>query len=179
MKIFAALIAAFGLILFTSAGAQAQDTHYAPWQGQVQTGDMMPEMLKTLRALTDQADHDKAANPVFLADLRKVISDYDTRYRWPVGLLFDDFRDGEFANNPTWTVVAGQWQVTNRGGTNALFSSVRNDSGYNQQSNSGNAGNVVANVLGTLLNQQNGQGQNQSGQYQPDQNQSGQNQSGP
>ena len=134
MKILTALAAGLGVILLAGASAHAQDTSYAPWQGQSQTGDMMPDLLKTLRALTDKADHDKAANPVFLADLRRVISDYDTRYRWPIGLLFDDFHDGEFANNPTWHVVAGQWQVTNRGGTNALFSSVHNDNGYNQQS---------------------------------------------
>ena len=176
MKIFRALVAALGLILFTGVGAQAEDSHYAPWRGQVQAGDMMPELLKTLHALTDQAGHDKAANPVFLADLQRVISDYETRYRWPVGLLFDDFRDGEFANNPAWTVVAGSWQVSNRAGTNALSSSIRNDGGYNQQSYSGNTGDVVANVLGALLNQQNGQGQKQSGQYQPDQYQPNQNQ---
>ncbi len=179
MKILTGLLAAFGLILFTGAGARAQETHYAPWEGQVRPGDAMPEMLKTLRQLTDQADRDKAANPVFLADLRRVISDYDTRYRWPVGLLFDDFRDGEFASNPAWTVVGGTWQVTKRGGTNALFSSTRNDGGYNTQSNSGNAADVVANVLGVLLNQQNGQGQNQSGQYQSGQYQPDQNQQGP
>jgi hypothetical protein len=171
MRIATVFAAALGLFLLAGAGVQAQETSYAPWQGQPQTGDMMPDLLKTLRALTDKADRDKAANPVFLADLRRVISDYDTRYRWPLGLLFDDFHDGEFANNPAWHVVSGEWQVTNRGGVNALFSTIRNDSGYGQQSNSGNSGDIVANILGALLNQQNGQGQGQSGQYQSNQNQ--------
>jgi hypothetical protein len=77
--------------------------------------------------------------------------------------MFDDFRDGEFAHNPAWNVVNGNWQVTNRGGVNALWSNAHRDNGNNNQSNSND---VVTNVLGALLGQQNGQNQNNNNQNQ-------------
>ena len=82
-------------------------------------------------------------------------------------LLFDDFRDGEFASNPAWTAVAGAWQVKNESGANLLVGSVRLASANNPPSNSGTTGDIVAGVLGTLLNQQSGQGQNQPAQAAP------------
>jgi hypothetical protein len=158
MKRSIALGAAAGLLLLTISTAQADEVRHAPWQGQVQAGDM-PELLRNLRALTDQAERDKAANPIFLADLRAMTGEYENRVRWPVRLLYDDFRDGEFNSNPAWTVVDGDWRIDSRGGSPVLFSRVRYRGGSNQASNSGNAADLVAGALGAFLNQQNGQGQ--------------------
>ena len=158
MKKFLALSAAAGLLLLTLSTAHADEPRYTPWQGQIQTGDM-PELLKNLRALTDRAEQDKAADPVFLEDLRALLSEYEDRSYWPARLLYDDFRDGEITSKPAWTVIAGDWHVESSGGSSVLMSRVRKNGVYNQQSNSDNAADIVANVLGALLNRQIGQNQ--------------------
>jgi hypothetical protein len=158
MKSFRVLGAVAGLMLLTFSTGQADETRYAPWQGQVQTGDM-PELLRNLRTLTDKADRDKAASPAFLADLRALTGEYENRLHWPVGLLYDNFRDGEFTSNPAWTVVAGDWRIDNRGGSPALYSRVRSRGPSTQGSNSGNTSDLLAGALGALLNQQGGQTQ--------------------
>ena len=160
MKSFRLIGVTAGLLLLIVSTSQADQPLYAPWQGQVQTGDM-PELLANLRRLTDQADREKAATPAFLADLRALTDEYENRLRWPVALLRKDFRDGQFTSNPPWTVVAGDWRIDNRNGTPFLSTHVREQGQGNQWSNSGNTANQLAGILGTFLNQQNGQGQYQ------------------
>ncbi len=179
MRNLKAIGAVAGFLLLAIPNVQAQQLHLASWQGQVQTGGM-PELLRNLRAMTDKAEHDKTASPAFLADLRAMTDEYENRARWPVRLLYDDFRDGELSSNPAWTVVAGDWRIDNRGGTPALSSRVRNN-GQNNQSNgqygqnngqnnqgsnsgSGTTSDLLAGALGALLNPQNGQGQQSQSQ---------------
>jgi hypothetical protein len=156
MKTTLALTAAAGLLLFTVSTGFADDSRYSPWQGQVQTGDMT-ELLKNLRALTDQAEQDKAADPEFLADLRSMASEYEDRARWPTRLLYDNFSDGNLTGKPTWTIVAGDWRVaTNSSGTNALTSRVRKYGSYSSTSSTSNGTDIVAAVLAAVLARQNG-----------------------
>ena len=186
MKSFTMLGALAGILLLAAPASQAQQLHNASWQSQFRTGDM-PELLNNLRAMTDQAEHDKTASPIFLADLRAMTGAYEDRIRWPQRLLYDDFRDGETASNPAWTVITGDWRVDNRGGTPALSSRARGNGQYGQNngqygqnggqygqnngqsgqgSNSGNSADQLANALNALMGQQNGQGQNQGQQNQ-------------
>ena len=99
MKNFRVLSAVAGLPLLATSAGHADERRQTPWRGQIQSGDM-PVLLKNLRPLTDQAERDKAANPVFLADLRAMAGEYENRARWPVRLLYDNLRDGVFTNNP-------------------------------------------------------------------------------
>ena len=172
MKSFTMLGALAGILILATPASQAQQLHNASWQSQIHTGDM-PELLTNLRNLADQAEHDKTASPIFLADLRAMTAAYEDRMRWPRKLLYDDFHDGETASNPAWTVITGDWRVDNRGGTPALTSRVRNNGRYGQNngqngqgSNSGNSADQLANALNALMGQQNGQGQNQGQQNQ-------------
>ena len=172
MKSFTMLGALAGILILATPASQAQQLHNASWQSQIHTGDM-PELLTNLRNLADQAEHDKTASPIFLADLRAMTAAYEDRMRWPRKLLYDDFHDGETASNPAWTVITGDWRVDNRGGTPALISRVRNNGRYGQNngqtgqgSNSGNSADQLANALNALMGQQNGQGQNQGQQNQ-------------
>ena len=172
MKSFTMLGALAGVLILATPASQAQQLHNASWQSQIHTGDM-PELLTNLRNLADQAEHDKTASPIFLADLRAMTAAYEDRMRWPRKLLYDDFHDGETASNPAWTVITGDWRVDNRGGTPALTSRVRNNGRYGQNngqtgqgSNSGNSADQLANALNALMGQQNGQGQNQGQQNQ-------------
>ena len=161
MKRSLLLGAVAGMLLLATPSVRALDIPYAPWQGQVQTGTM-PELLKNLRTLIDKAERDKAANPLFLKDLRTLADQYGPVVGWPVRLLYDDFQDGQYTSNPAWTVNSGQWQVGNVGGTPALFSQVR----LAGQSSNNKATDFLLSALGAALNQQN------------DQNQSNQNQQG-
>jgi hypothetical protein len=161
MKRSLLLGAVAGILLLATPSVRAEDIPYAPWQPQVQTGTMS-ELLKNLRALTDKAERDKAANPLFLKDLRSLADQYGPVVGWPVRLLYDDFQDGQYTSNPAWTVNSGQWQVGNVGGTPALFSQVR----LAGQSSNNKATDFLLSALGAALNQQN------------DQNQSNQNQQG-
>lgn len=154
MKTFKALGAALGLILLAGSPGQADESRYVPWQGQAQAqaGDM-PELLKNLRSLTDQAERAKAADPTFLDDLRNLANTYDKHA--PVTLLFDDFRDGNFTRNPAWTVAAGTWGIDAGGGLAGLHSTVNKRSAAPVASSGQD---VITNVLIALLKQQTGQG---------------------
>ncbi len=164
MKRSLLLGAVAGVLLLATPSLRAEDIPYAPWQGQAQTGTMT-ELLKNLRALVDKAERDKAANPLFLKDLRTLADQYGGAIAgWPVKLLYDDFQDGQYTSNPAWTVTAGQWQVSNVGSSPALFSQVQLPNANGQNSNK--AADVLLSVLGAVVNQQN------------DQNQSNQNQQG-
>ena len=164
MKRSLLLGAVAGVLLLATPAVRAEDIPYAPWQPQVQTGTM-PELVKNLRALVDKAERDKAANPLFLKDLRNLADQYGGPVAgWPVRLLYDDFQDGQYTSNPAWTVTAGRWQVGNVGGTPALFSQVRLPNSSGQSSNNNTAADFLLSALGTALNQQNDQNQNNQNQ---------------
>jgi hypothetical protein len=150
MKRSLLLGAVAGVLLLATPAARAEDIPYAPWQAQVQTGTM-PELVKNLRALIDKAERDKAANPLFLKDLRTLADQYGGPVAgWPVKLLYDDFQDGQYTSNPAWTVTAGQWQVANVGSSPALFSQVQLPNANGQNSNK--AADVLLSVLGAVVN---------------------------
>ena len=144
-----ALCALAGVLLLGTPAARADERSYAPWQDPAQAGSMS-DLLKNLRALIDKAQRDKAANPVFLSDLRALADKYDAGTGWPVKVAYDDFDDGDYTSNPAWTVVAGTWQVGNVGGAETLYSQV------GQQASS-KGSEILLNALGTLLRQQGGQ----------------------
>lgn len=155
MNTFKTPLVAFGLLLFAGFPVQAQQSRYTPWQGQPQTGDMS-ELLKNLRSLTEQAERSKAADPTFLVDLRNLANAYDNP--WPVKLLYDDFRRGNFTENPAWTVTAGTWQVENKGRFGGLHSAIDKPEAADAAPGTANGPDLISNVLGALLKQQSGQG---------------------
>jgi hypothetical protein len=154
MKAFAEVAAVLGLVALIGLPAAAQEPRYKAWEGQTQTGDM-PELLKKLRTLADQAERSRAADPAFINDLRSLANTYDNP--WPIKILSDDFRDGDFTRGPGWTVLAGTWQVDTRGRFTGLHSTIaKPQAATAQQPGAGGGGNaeLIGNVLGTLLKQQ-------------------------
>jgi hypothetical protein len=173
MKWLETLVTTVVAVLLMSTATEAQQSRYKEWQGQPQTGDL-PELLDNLRKLTDQAAQSKAADPTFLDDLRKLTTAYQDRYayahQWPVKLTHDDFRDGDFARNPAWTVVSGTWQVVTRGNASALHSVVTKPQAAAPTPSApapATSQDVVTGVLGAIVRQQTGQGA--PGQPQPTQ----------
>jgi len=115
------LVGLLGVLLLGGSPGRAADSRYSPWQPPAQAGGM-PDLIRSLRALIDEAERSKAADPSFLDDLRELADTYDNP--WPVRLVFDDFRDGDFTSNPPWTVSAGIWRVDSKGRFGGLRSTV-------------------------------------------------------
>lgn len=132
----AALVAlglATGLTVAPWPPATAQESTYQPWggstQAQGQTADQKLQKLVTdLNALVKKAEDANAADPNFLADLKKLAAQYQAA---PAALggpgvvfLYDDFKDGNYTANPVWKVSAGTWKVDTKGSNTGLSSTI-------------------------------------------------------
>ena len=114
------------------AAALAEESTYQPWggatQGQAnQTSDQKLKSLVTdLNALIKKAETANAADPNFIADLKKLSAKYPVTgtAASTAGQVFlsDNFADGNYTANPTWKVSAGTWQVDTKGQSIGLSS---------------------------------------------------------
>jgi hypothetical protein len=130
------LALAAGLAAFAWQPAAADST-YQPWTGNTQaqanqTADQKLQKLVTdLNALIKKAETAQAADPNFLADLKKLSAAYPVTGATPAALggpgvvfLYDDFKDGNYTANPVWKVSAGTWKVDTKGSTIGLSSTI-------------------------------------------------------
>ena len=104
-------VAAIGLCALLASAAWAQSSRYGAFdagQGQAQA------LVEELRALINEADRGRAADPLFLRDLRDLADRFDNP--WRTRIIFDDFRDGDYTRDPAWTVVSGAFAVDSRRG---------------------------------------------------------------
>jgi hypothetical protein len=132
----AALGLAAGLASAAWQPAAAEESTYQPWGGSTQaqgnqTGDQKLQKLVTdLNALIKKAETANAADPNFLADLKKLAAQYPVAAAAAalggpgVVFLFDDFKDGNYTANPAWKVSAGTWKVDTKGSTIGLSSTI-------------------------------------------------------
>ena len=123
-----------GLGAWSMAGAAlAEESTYKPWGGATQaqanqTGDQKLNSLVTdLNALIKKAETANAADPNFIADLKKLAAKYPVTAALPSStagqvFLYDNFSDGNYTTNPTWKVSAGTWQVDTKGSSIGLSS---------------------------------------------------------
>lgn len=116
-----------------NGAALAQESTYQPWSGATpaqtsQTGDQKLQSLVTdLNALIKKAEAANAADPNFLADLKKLAAKYPvtpTLGGPGTVFLYDNFSDGNYTANPVWKVSAGSWKVDTKGASQGLSSTI-------------------------------------------------------
>ncbi len=118
----------------------AESPRYAPVGGDAR------QLARELRALIEEAERARAADPRFLKDLRELARRYDAPF--VADVLYDDFSDGDFTRNPAWKVIAGTFWVERGYG---LRSTVDARSTVGDKALSSEE--VAKQLLGTLLQQ--------------------------
>ncbi len=113
------------------------------------TDKRLLDLKDQLNNMIDKAERDRAADPTFLRDLRDLANSFDRPSM--VSVLADDFADGDFSHNPSWTVAAGRyWIEKDWGLRNALEETKATTSNSSSDSGSNDA---VAQIFGNILKQ--------------------------
>ena len=73
----------------------------------------LSDLLNELQVKIKDADERMIAHPNFLKELQAIVDKYRSRLREVY--FSEDFKDGDYTNNPRWTVLSGQFIVTSRG----------------------------------------------------------------
>ena len=109
MRFWAVLAVSILIPVFASEAGQ----HYRSWTGPdapSQAGTQrQQDFVDKLKGLIDEAEKARAVDPQFLGDLRGLVREYDQPRRRVV--LSDRFEDGDFTDNPAWTVTQGRYWV--------------------------------------------------------------------
>ena len=109
------------------------------------------KLVDELDALIDEASRARAANPVFLQDLRALAKKYGDIYRtpWPRRVFSEDFQDGNFSYDPVWTVKSGEYRIEKGWGLRSVAVAAATRQNTRQQSNESD--DPAAALLGALL----------------------------
>jgi hypothetical protein len=83
-----------------------------PLTAQAGDSEKLQAMVDELRALTDKARNQRAADRWLINSMDDLAARYD--WPWRRKLLMEDFSDGNFNRNPAWQVVSGQFWVDRR-----------------------------------------------------------------
>ena len=109
MRFWTVLAVSILIPVFASEAGQ----HYRSWTGPdapSQAGTQrQQDFVDKLKGLIDEAEKARAVDPQFLGDLRGLVREYDRPRRRVV--LSDRFEDGDFTDNPAWTVTQGRYWV--------------------------------------------------------------------
>lgn len=110
LLITVAWLASAALLPLTGAQAQSTDNRYSAWAPPGAASDpRLDALLQELNALIGEAEKARAADGMFLRDLKAL----SARYQNPTAqrLLFDDFADNDFQRDPAWSVTSGEYWV--------------------------------------------------------------------
>ena len=90
---------------------------YSEWQPEgAEAADpaALEALAQELKALIDEAESARAADPRFLQDLRDIIAEHVADAAPRTALIRDDFSDGDYTDDPQWEVVSGDFSVDGR-----------------------------------------------------------------
>lgn len=153
MRRFSAPSMALLTAVLLASASHAQDNRYGTWNnpdtnaaaGTAGADARLKDFTDRLNKLIDDAEKAKAADPVFLQDLRALAN--GTAVTTGKVLLNDTFADGDFSQNPTWQVLSGGYFVEKNWGLRNRILQTQNTA------NSGSGGNedLAKVLLGTIL----------------------------
>ena len=148
----------------------ADDQRYEAWQPD---GGGAEEMVKALRALIDEAEHARAADPLFLKDLKALAKKYDVARpaARAVQLMRDDFRDGDYTRGVRWTVVSGKFWVEDAVGLRTLVAQTAAQPATTEQQPRQREGDLASAIIGDFLSKTLGGGDSQPARDEPQQQQ--------
>jgi hypothetical protein len=124
--------------------------------------DDIQKLTDQLRALIKQARRDGAADRRFLGDLRKLVRQYDNPWRYL--LVDEDFRDGNYTENPAWVVDKGYFDVTWDGLESRVSLKRARRYQQQQQPRKPSPEELAAAILGQVFGRATGGGQQQATQ---------------
>jgi hypothetical protein len=157
LRPIAALCAA---ALITAMPAAAQDSRYSsnwgtpPSRATAQSGgeSSAQRLVDELDRLVDQAEKARAADPVFLRDLRDLARRYD--WPWSTRVLADDWSDGNATASPAWQITGAPISVDGRYGLRTLVERAATPAAAPGSGNQAKPGDVALQIFGQILRQQ-------------------------
>lgn len=109
------LWAGVAAIILMPVTAETQSSRYNSWSDpnnpSAGATSELQDFKTRLNKLIDEAEKARAADPVFLRDLRALANKGTSTYTTTV--LDDAFTDGNFTANPTWQVLSGEYFIEN------------------------------------------------------------------
>jgi hypothetical protein len=99
-------------IVITVSASLAQDGRNAAGDGRTL------ELVDELKDMIQRAETVRSTDRRLVQELRELVRRYD--WPWRVSLLYDDFRDGDYAADPTWIINRGEFWVA-QGGLRTRF----------------------------------------------------------
>jgi len=152
------------LILGVTSPADAEK-RYSTWQSPSAASDQsasggentrLQELIDKINKLVDEAERARAADPIFMRDIRELTRIYD--WPWRQKLFSEQFADDEYKTNPTWTVTSGRFWVERGWGLRTVVEVDEQRYRESQHSdddtdNATGGDDVAARIFGEFLNQ--------------------------
>lgn len=136
--------------LLASAGSLgAAESRYSEWG--TDDSSALAALISRLNELIDEAERARAADPRFLGDLRDALAGYERPWRREV--LHDDFRDGDYVQNPAWTVAEGEFTVDSNLGLRSVIKPPTAEEQAQAEQQEGDAKDIAKALLSALLAQ--------------------------
>lgn len=147
MKRIAIPLTAAVLAATLMTSVHAADVSYSEWKGS-ETVATTDELVERLNTLIDTAERQRAADPLFLQDLRDALAAYQGS-QTPL-FIKDNFGDGDISRNPAWTIASGKFGLEKNGGLRSIVAlGGYNPQGGNQNSKQNTASAILDNILGS------------------------------